>query len=157
MAKKSAVEVMPAEPQHRKPTHDGRIPYMRTLQMVLASVKMYSIQGEYAMWYRSLRNLHSMINPYCQQNLMVGIDEKFKRANVLLGVVRNLQQSPYRRYGGFNTVLDARSAEMAGELDEVLREIEFILHYASKDMMLPLGGVDEYDLDLAKVLERSGL
>lgn len=159
MAKKiePVVVAPPTEALHRKPTHDGRLQYYKVLQMVMASAKMYGLIGDYAMQLRGLREWMSMISPYCQPNLLSDVPPKITKAQHLVRVVQRLQSSPHRRYGGFASVLDAQVGIHEEVLDDVLMEIEAALHYASKDMMLPLGGVDEYDLDVADVLSRSGL
>jgi len=134
----------------RKPTHDARLQYYKVLEYVLLTMKFNCLSGDYPGWYRGLRQFHIMIVGYVPKTSLEGLDKKFSEANHALAVYRNAS-------GIRDAAVRANLPSKVSKLDELFFSIEQQLHYASKDMMLPTGGLQNGDLDIDQMLRNSGL
>lgn len=148
---KIIIQQMPsAEDVARKPTHDARIQYYKVLEYILLTMKYNCLTGNYAGWYRGLRQFHIMIIGYVKANTLIGIKEKFLEARQQLDMYD--ASSGYR-----DRAVRASMPVKVLRLDDLFFSIEEQLHVASKDMMLPTGGLSDGDLDMESLLRNSGL
>lgn len=134
----------------RKPTHDARIQYYKVLEYVLLTMKFNCLSGNYAGWYRGLRQFHIMVVGYVPNKSLEGLPKKFGDAAAALAAYQNAS-------GIRDPTVRANLPSKVSKLDELFFSIEQQLHYASKDMMLPTGGLQNGDLDIEQMLRNSGL
>lgn len=138
------------DPVARKPTHDARIQYYKVLEYVLLTTKFSCLSGDYAGWYRGLRQFYVMIIGYVPADSLKDISELFEKAKEALDKFNNA--GAYR-----NPLIRANLSRNRSSLDTLFFQIEEKLHIASKDMMLPTGGLQDGDLDVDDLLRNSGL
>lgn len=141
---------LPPDSEARKPTHDARLQYYKVLEYVLLTMKFNCLSGNYPGWYRGLRQFHIMIVGYVPSKSLEGLDRKFSEANHALALYQNAS-------GIRDPAVRANLPTKVSKLDELFFNIEQQLHYASKDMMLPTGGLQSGDLDINDLLRNSGL
>lgn len=148
---KIIIQQVPAiEDVARKPTHDARMQYYKVLEYVLLTMKFNCLSGNYAGWYRGLRQFHIMIVGYVKAISLNNIHVKFAEAKKQIDIYENSMLYRDRN-------VRASLPFKVSQLDDLLFQIEEQLHVASKDMMLPTGGMNDGDLDMESLLRNSGL
>lgn len=124
-----------------KPGFDGRLKYFELMKEIIDAVTVYSMNHDYFKWYRSLRLMYSITQPWLAKKLEI---------NKLLKEVKDEVM--------FVSKARTISKERLLDFDEKLFLIQDQMIEGSKYLWLPGGtGMAEEELDINKWMEESSI
>lgn len=129
------------EHREEKVNFDMRLQYYEVLKKIMTATSLAAFEGDMTGYFRGLQQQYIKICAYINPEKAKQIEEKLQRAKRKLqtvGVVRNGAQRSYL-FGA----------------EELLNEIDLLIHESAKAIYLPIGGEQSDDVDWEKIARDS--
>ena len=112
-----------------KPSFDGRQMYYDVMKKFLLAQKLSALQGDLRQWYRSLRILFNMCHSYMRKSDADNLRKKLEKINTQI-IVHEKARLPQTR------------TAIGSNVEKELLTLEEELHYAAREMFLPIKSED---------------